>query len=100
MPVCSLQVVLYATTLRCALLPCALLSCALHPTFLCTTLLRTHTRLFCSSLSLRCRHMPAQGILPRGNVASYSLRLPRMDNSSRPYRLLLLLRTLDGSAQL
>jgi hypothetical protein len=41
-----------------------------------------------------------QGVISRREVDLFSFSLPQATNDTRPYRLLLILRTVDGDAQL
>jgi hypothetical protein len=41
-----------------------------------------------------------QGVISRHESDLFSFSLPQATNSTRPYRLLLILRTVDGEAQL
>lgn len=43
---------------------------------------------------------PLQGVIQRREVDVYSFTLPPYTNSSRPFRVLLVMRTVDGDAQL
>jgi hypothetical protein len=42
----------------------------------------------------------SQGVVSRRETDLFSFSLPQATNNTRPYRLLLLLRTVDGDAQL
>lgn len=41
-----------------------------------------------------------QGVISRREVDLFSFNLPQATNDTRPYRLLLILRSVDGDAQL
>jgi hypothetical protein len=45
-------------------------------------------------------HTHTQGVIGRGEVETFTFDLPAAANGTRPFRLLLLLRMVDGDAQL